>query len=317
VITRRELMKGAAGAGGAAGVVHLAGLAGLAGVVTTAVAGSARADAVAGPMPVALVSHGSPLLAIDPVRGPALRAWGARLPKPAGIVVMTPHYGSRRIELGATGPGVAAYTFPRGLARALPSDLTYPSPPSESLAARVEKQLAGGPGPAIARSARTSLDHTSWMPLLHLCPAADAPVLEIAYPYVPEAELVALGRKLAPLRDEGVLFVASGGVTHNLAAMRIGDGAAAPAPGPAPVPSWSSEFDDWLARTLSARDVDALVDWRARAPAADLAHPDDGAHYRVMLLGAGLVLGGGGAPPVSFPFAGFEALLSVRCAQIG
>jgi 4,5-DOPA dioxygenase extradiol len=297
MITRRELMRGAAG-------------------VAATVSANARADAASGPMPVALVSHGSPMLAVDPVRGPALRAWGARLPKPTGIVVMTPHYGARRIELGATGPGVAAYTFPRGLARAIPSDLTYPSPPSEGLAARIEKQLAGGAGgAATARSGRTSLDHTSWMPLLHLRPAADVPVLEMSYPYVPEAELVALGRKLAPLRDEGVLFVASGGVTHNLAAMRIGgggDGAAPPA-----VPSWSSEFDEWVARTLTARDVDSLVDWRARAPAADLAHPDDGAHYRVMLLGAGLVMGGGGAPPVSFPFTGFEALLSVRCAQIG
>jgi 4,5-DOPA dioxygenase extradiol len=288
VITRRDAL------GGGVGLA-------LAGTIGTARAAPA-------PMPVAFVSHGGPLLAVDPVRGPALRAWGARLPKPRGVVAMTPHWGSRGLTLGATGRGVAQYDFPRWLAGRIPPDLTYASPPSEWLADSVQSLL--GSAYAVERGGRRGLDHTTWMPLLHLLPSADVPVLEIAYPYVPEAELFALGRRLAPLRDEGVLFVASGGMTHNLAAIDL-DAA------PGPVPSWSSEFDAWAADRVSARDADALLDWRHKAPAANLAHPDDGGHFRVLLAALGMALGGRSpATGVTFPYAGYELALSVRCIQI-
>jgi 4,5-DOPA dioxygenase extradiol len=267
-----------------------------------------EARAAPATMPVAFVSHGGPLLAVDPVRGPALRAWGARLPKPRGVVAMTPHWGSRTFALGSTGRGVAQYDFPRWLADRLPPDLRYASPPSEWLAQRVQAVLAGTT--AVERSSRQGLDHTTWMPLLHLLPAADVPVLELAYPYVPEAEIFALGRRLAPLRDEGILFLASGGVTHNLASIDL-DAASAP------IPSWSSEFDAWAADRVSARDADALLDWRHKAPAANLAHPDDGGHFRVLLAALGVALGGRSpATDVTFPYAGYELALSVRCIHL-
>jgi 4,5-DOPA dioxygenase extradiol len=271
--------------------------------------GPATAAAAAATMPVAFVSHGGPLLAIDPVRGPALRAWGARLPPARGVVVMTPHWGSRHVALGATGPGVARYDFPRWLADKLPPGLSYASPPSDALAQRVEA-LLGGP-PQVTRSARAGLDHTTWMPLRHLLPEASAPVLEVAYPYLmPDAELFALGRRLAPLREEGVLFLASGGMTHNLAAVDLDEAAA-------PVPSWSQEFDAWAADRVAAHDADALVDWRHKAPAADLAHPDDGGHFRVLLAALGLALAGKTpAVTATFPYSGYELALSVRCIQL-
>ena len=220
---------------------------------------------------------------------------------------MTPHWGSRRLELGATGPGVAQYDFPAWLADRLPRGLAYASPPSEALAQKVEALLGGAQ--AVARSRRTGLDHTTWMPLLHLRPAADAPVLELAYPYLPDRDVFALGRRLAPLRREGVLLLASGGMTHNLASVDL-DAAGAP------VPAWSREFDAWGAERMAARDADALVDWRRKAPAADLAHPDDGGHFKVSLLAVGATIDDAGAA-VSFPFEGFDLGLSVRCAQLG
>lgn len=258
--------------------------------------------------PVAFVSHGGPMLAVDPVRGPALRAWGAKLRKPAGVLAITPHWGSRHIVLGATGPGVAQYDFPRWLSDKLPADLAYASPPSENLAKRVEALL--GDAYPVKRGTRTGMDHTTWMPLMHLLPGADVPVLELAYPYLQEAQLFALGQKLAPLRDEGVLLLASGGMTHNLASVDL-DRAEAPPP------SWSREFDAWAAERLAASDADALLDWRHRAPAADLAHPDDGGHFRVMLVGLGAALARGGSAPARFPYVGYEMGLSVRCAELG
>lgn len=263
--------------------------------------------AVQTPMPVAFVSHGGPLLAVDPVRGPALRAWGAKLSKPSGVLAMTPHWGSRHIELGATGRGVARYDFPQWLADKVPANLTYASPPSEALASRVEALLMGV-YPA-QRSSRTGMDHTTWMPLMHMLPSADLPVLEMAYPYLQETQLFALGQKLATLRDEGILLLASGGMTHNLASVDL-DRA------DAPPPSWSREFDAWAAERLAASDA-ALLDWRHKAPAADLAHPDDGGHFRVMLVGLGAALARGGAAPARFPYVGYELGLSVRCAELG
>jgi 4,5-DOPA dioxygenase extradiol len=268
-------------------------------------AAARQAGAQDAAMPVGFLSHGGPLIAIDPVRGPELRAWGARLPRPRGVLVMTPHWGERHVALGATGRGVARYDFPRALATRLPADLTYATPPSDALAARVESLLRGTM--AVERSLRGGMDHTTWMPLRHMLPAADVPVLEIAYPYVPEPQVVALGRLLAPLRSEGVLILGSGGMTHNLASVDFDRP-------PADVPAWSRDFDAWAADRLTARDVDALVDWRRKAPAADLAHPDDGGHFRVLLFALGAATGSG--LTARFPSAGFDLGLSMRCVEI-
>jgi len=137
------------------------------------------------------------------------------------------------------------------------------------------------------------------------------PVLEVSYPYMPEADQFALGRRLAPLRTEGVLFIGSGGMTHNLASAGLEA---------APVPAWSKEFDSWAAETVRAEQVDALLDWRKKAPAAEIAHPDDGGHYRVFLFALGVALGdtrrGTRAANVSFPVTGFESTLSKRCVEL-
>jgi 4,5-DOPA dioxygenase extradiol len=102
---------------------------------------------------------------------------------------------------------------------------------------------------------------------------------------------------------------ASGQMTHNLAAMNLERDE--------PVPLWSREFDAWAAEALTAQNVDALVDWRHKAPDAELAHPDDGGHYRVLLVALGLVVGSGGAAKeLRFPVTGFESSMSKRCAQI-
>jgi 4,5-DOPA dioxygenase extradiol len=254
--------------------------------------------------PVLYVSHAAPIFAInDPARIAELRAWGSRLSKPRGILVMTPHYGSRRLEVGATGRGFAMYDLPDGIKRLVPSGLTYETPPNDALAARVDALL--GAGTPLARGNRGGFDHTTWMPLKCIFPDADVPMLELAYPYVPEAEAFAIGRKLAPLRDEGVLFVASGGMTHNLAAMELG----------ADAPAYAREFDVWASGRIAAHDADALIDWRAKAPAANLAHPDDGGHYRVLLVAMGVALAEGTAR-VSFPVTGFEATMSKRSVEL-
>ena len=143
--------------------------------------------------PVIYLSHGAPIFAMnDPARIGELRAWGATLAKPCAILAVTPHYASRRLEVGATGRGFAMYDLPRAFARRIPPGLDYATPPSEALATRVESLLAAR-GPT-ARGERRGMDHTTWMPLMCLFPGADVPVLELAYPYVPEQDAFAIGR---------------------------------------------------------------------------------------------------------------------------
>ena len=192
----------------------------------------------------------------------------------------------------------------------IPAGLDYPSPDNAALAGTVRDLLA--PLEPTVDAERAGFDHTSWMPLHHMLPKADVPVVEIALPFAREAELFALGKRLAPLRHEGVLILASGNATHNLASISVEPAATAP---PA---KWAAEFDAWLAKTLGTRDVAALLDWRARGPSAWLAHPDDGGHYRVLLVALGAAVGGGSTfESARFPVEGFETpTLSKRCIEL-
>ncbi len=282
MISRRALLAGAASA--------------------AALAMTRRAFAGSGPMPCGFVGHGSPFLAVDPVRGAELRKWGAALPKPTGIVTLTPHYRSRGVRIGHVGKGHALRSFPAGLGARVPES-EYASPDNAALAKTVADLLA--PLEPTFDEARAGFDHTTWMPLMHMFPRADVPVVEIALPFMKDEELLALGKRLSLLRHEGTFILASGSATHNLASI-----------GSPPAP-WAEAFDAWLAKTIAARDVAALVDWRAQAPSAELAHPDDGGHYRVMLVALGAVARDRTFGAATFPVEGFEGgTQSKRCIEL-
>jgi 4,5-DOPA dioxygenase extradiol len=252
-----------------------------------------------GPMPAGFVGHGSPMLAIDPVRSAELRKWGSALPKPTGIVAITPHYRSRGLKIGHLGKGRALQSFPDFMRDKLPRDLDYPSPDNTQLAHTVADFLA--PLEPTHDESREGFDHTTWMPLRHLFPDAPAPVVEIAMPFFQEKDFLTLGRRLAPLRHQGVFILASGSITHNLASMQSSSER-----------PWVRAFDDWTEKTLLARDVDALLDWRKRAPNAELAHPDDGGHFRVLLIALGASSG-----VATFPVTGIEmGTQSKRCVEL-
>jgi 4,5-DOPA dioxygenase extradiol len=137
-------------------------------------------------------------------------------------------------------------------------------------------------------------------------PAADVPVLQVSLPGLDPKELYALGRALAPLRDEGVLLFGSGFLTHNMRAI-----------GESRTPAWATEFDAWCAEVLARRDVDALIDWKVRAPSARLAHPRE-EHFAPVIAAAAAAIDRGGA--VTFPVHGFWGMapaFSRRSVQIG
>jgi 4,5-DOPA dioxygenase extradiol len=181
----------------------------------------------------------------------------------------------------------------------------YAAPGAPGLAARV-RDLLRRTGIDCADDPERGLDHGAYVPLVAMYPAADVPVLQISMPRLDARELFELGRALAPLRDEGVLVFGSGFLTHNMAyAFRPG------------IPSWAREFDDWAAEALSRLDVDALIDFQKRAPAARTALPT-WEHYAPLLVSAGASAEGAARPKVTFPITGFwlEGAFTKRSVQI-
>lgn len=253
-------------------------------------------------MPVGFVAHGAPTLALDPTRGADFRRWGEQLPHPTAVLVVSAHWEGQPVAIGTTERRALLYDF-----QGFPDDLyrvEYPAPGAPELASRVEALL----GRATRRVPTRALDHGVWVPLVHLLPAADVPVLQISMPSALGArELFALGQRLAPLRDEGVLVLGSGNITHNLRRLDWqGTGA---------TPAWASDFDGWVADVLVRHDFDALVDYAHKAPALRDNHPTE-EHLQPLLVTAGAA--SQGTQPTSFPVQGFEyGSLSRRSVQIG
>ncbi|MFF3225720.1 dioxygenase [Nocardia suismassiliense] len=211
-------------------------------------------------MPVLYLSHGAPPLADDPIWPGQLAAWSAELPKPAAVLMISAHWEDAPLTIGATSTVPLIYDF-GGFPRHY-YEVTYPAPGAPELAADVRKLLRG-PGTSVHDAPDRGLDHGAYVPLVEMYPAADVPVLQMSMPTLDPAGLLAIGRKLAPLRDQGVLIVGSGFFTHNLRALSQ-DGSVHPV---------MTEFDEWGRRALAAEDLDELLDFEHKAPAAQLAHP--------------------------------------------
>ncbi|MGW1374760.1 DODA-type extradiol aromatic ring-opening family dioxygenase [Streptomyces sp. NPDC002446] len=212
-------------------------------------------------MPALYLSHGAPPLADDPWWPGQLAAWAARLPRPKAVLIVSAHWEEAPLALGATVTMPLVYDFwgfPQHYYR-----VRYPAPGAPALAERIRKTLRTAGTPVVDMPAR-GLDHGAYVPLVEMFPDADVPVLQISLPTLDPRRLHEAGRRLAPLREEGVLIIGSGFFTHNLAALRQRDGG---------TPAWSAEFDDWGRRALEAQDLDALFDFAHKAPAGRLAHP--------------------------------------------
>jgi 4,5-DOPA dioxygenase extradiol len=200
----------------------------------------------------------------DSPAGRFLDGLGAQLPKPRAIVVASAHYESPQVRVGANVAPETVHDF-----GAFPPELfeiRYPAPGEPGLAQRVIDLLEQSGIDAKADPAR-GLDHGIWVPLRRMYPAADIPVIPLSVSTRGQARAqFDAGRALAPLRDEGVLVLGSGGFVHNLGELAWGDPAAAETP-------WSAQFAEWMRERLAANDVDALLDWERRAPQARRAHP--------------------------------------------
>jgi len=216
-----------------------------------------------GRLPALYLGHGAPPLLDDPLWMGQLAGWSANLPRPTSILMVSAHWQTAPMAIGATTTVPLVYDF-YGFPQRF-YDVQYRSPGAPELAADV-KALMADTDPVLDRPTR-GLDHGAWVPLLAMYPDADIPVLQVSMPDLDPAHLFDIGRRLAPLRDEGVLIVGSGFMTHGLP--YIGEYWSGKPGGP----EWSVEFDRWAAEALARGDMDTLFAFREKAPGMPYAHP--------------------------------------------
>ena len=256
-------------------------------------------------MPALFLSHGAPPLVDDARWVAELQHLAARLPRPRAILVVSAHWEAAPLMLGATEPVPLVYDFGGFPQRFY--EVTYPAPVAPDLAARVAAML---PDTQEVVRTRRGLDHGAYVPLTVMYPDAGVPVLQMSLPTLDPDRLLTLGRRLRPLRDEGVLVIGSGFTTHGLPFLSR-EHWSSPV---APPPGWSAEFDAWVHETLAAGDVEALAAFRDRAPGMPYAHPTT-EHFAPLFV----ALGAGEDPeaPPEQAIDGFWMGLAKRSVLVG
>ena len=256
-------------------------------------------------LPALFISHGAPLFAIDAGEsGPALTRLGRRLKDEAGaglrgVVIMSPHWMARSPAV-MSNPKPATWHdfggFPPELYK-----LDYPAAGAPDLATEVG-ELLREQGIATEADASRPFDHGAWVPLMHLFPDADVPVVQLALPagWGP-AQVYAMGQALQPLRERGVLLVGTGSMTHNLSEFFGGQREAAP---------YVVEFSRWVEAAIKRGDLAALLDYRAQAPHASRAHPGDD-HFLPLFFALGAGGFGSGQPPVQPGYVTREVMYGI------
>ncbi len=266
-----------------------------------AVTKRAAASHTPGRMPAVYLGHGAPPLLDDALWVAELAAWAHALPRPRAILMVSAHWEQAPLALGTTTEGTPLvydfYGFPDRYYRA-----TYPAPAAPALATRVRELLAEVE--PVADEPERGLAHGADVPLLAMYPDADVPVLQVSMPSLDPRRLLAIGARLRPLRDEGVLVVGSGFLTHGLPFLRD-------LRMDAPPPEWSAAFDAWAADALHAGDVETLVRF-GEAPGVRYAHPRT-EHFAPLFVTLGAA---GESSPAASVITGYWLGLSKRSVQV-
>jgi 4,5-DOPA dioxygenase extradiol len=246
-------------------------------------------------LPTLFISHGSPMLLLgDGKARRFLMELGNRLPRPQAILVVSAHWEN------AHKPAVSYTAKPETIHDfgGFPQELyekQYPVSGSPELAAKAQALLEKG-GFGVARYGQRGLDHGAWVPLSLMYPEADIPVTQVSLiENAPPATHEKMGRALSALRDEDVLIIGSGSLTHNLYEFR---GQTVDAP----VQEWVSEFTGWMETRLNENRRDDILSYRSRAPSGKRNHPTE-EHLSPLFVALGAA---GGNPMVEKMYSGVE-----------
>lgn len=253
-------------------------------------------------LPSIFLAHGAPPLLDDAGWVRELNDWAGAMPRPKAILMLSAHWEERPVTIGATRTVPLIYDF-FGFA---PHhyEQQYVAPGAPELAQRIRALLS--PAQKVADDPERGLDHGAYVPLVAMYPEADVPVLQVSLPSENPRELFDLGRALRPLREEGILIIGSGFITHNLRTLDWR--------GTSPPPAWAKEFDAWTAEALNRMDVDTLLDYERKAPAANTALPTR-EHFVPLLVSLGAAADD---DAIQFPITGFwMSSLTRRSVQFG
>lgn len=221
------------------------------------------------------ISHGAPTFALDSsALVDKLSALGAGLSKIKAVLVVSPHWQTNQLEVMTTAQPETIHDF-YGFPEAL-YELQYPVQGCPALASEAASLLKVAGLDCAVNSIR-GLDHGAWVPLMHLFPEANVPAFQISLPYTARPEMAyALGQAIAPLKEQGVLILGTGGITHNLGHFMRRDVDL----------SYVAKFGDWVRKAILENRVEDLLNYRQLAPSAAQAHPTD-EHFLPLFVALG------------------------------
>ena len=225
-----------------------------------------------GALPALFITHGAPPTLDDARWLDSLFTWSQSMPKPKAIVVVSAHWENAPAAISSAAAGTPLLYDFGGFHRRYYT-LPYATPDATALAHRIAGAL--GDTTPVHHHVNRGLDHGAFIPLMAMYPAADVPVVQLSMPSMNPADLLALGRRLQSLREEGILVIGSGAMTHCFTVIRQPE-----------LAGYNAAFDEWATDAIIRSDVDALIDFRHKAPGAEVAHktPD---HFVPLLLTMG------------------------------
>jgi 4,5-DOPA dioxygenase extradiol len=232
-------------------------------------------------LPVLFLGHGSPMIALE--TNDTTKTWaamGAAIGRPKAILCISAHWLTQGVAVTAMTAPRTIHDFGASFPQAL-FDVQYPAPGSPELAARVKDLLS--PEPVVLDQQAWGLDHGTWSVLCKAYPDADVPVVQLSMDASkPPAWHFELAKRLAPLRDEGVLIVGTGNIVHNLPAMNWGARNCEPY-------DWSQRFNDYIKQAIVDDAPQRAVDFASQGQDAAKSVPTPD-HYWPLLyvLGARL-----------------------------
>jgi len=226
--------------------------------------------------PVMFIGHGSPMFAIEPGKpGELLREFGEHFANVTAVLVISPHWMTRRLEITAADSLETIHDFggfPHELYK-----LQFNAPGSYLVAQAVQAVLAGGGFDAVLNHSR-GRDHGAWVPMIHLLPDENLPVLQLSLGANLDAQaLVSLGKALKQLREQGIAIIASGSLTHNLYEIQ---------PLNAKPAEYVLRFTNWVREHVKVRDVQALSSPHRHSDDFARSHPTT-EHYLPLLIAMG------------------------------
>ena len=215
-------------------------------------------------MPALFISHGSPMLALEEAPTTVfLRQLSSQLPTPKAIIVASAHWETEPLSITGSAQPRTIHDF-QGFPKALYA-LRYPAAGNPELAKRLQS-LFKTAGIESRIDSEYGLDHGAWNPLLLMYPHADIPVIEISVqPHRDARWHYRIGQALATLKQEDILIIGTGNLTHNLREAFLGQHTT--------TPPWVSEFATWVDERLASGDIESLLDWQTIAPHAKRNHP--------------------------------------------